>query len=495
MRIPGRRYRDEWISNDYGSRTVGDVRVRISRCGRFILLDPSEDDQINELYMDDSLFERLERTGHIITERNSADVFAALREWQRKTYEGPALHIVAVTKRCNLNCTYCHMLPVPVSANKERSDMSPETARAVVRFIMETPNPKCSIEFQGGEPFINFDAVRTVVQTAKELADDYGKRVKFSLVSNLLVGRNSDLDFCAENDISISFTLNGNRAMHDLYRITRSGKGTFDAVMKRVREIQKSHPGLLSASPLCTVGTETAEELIEMIDFFYDAGFEGVSLQKLKRLGNAVTDRLAFDMDHFIEQYLRTVDYMYEKNKASVKPYYSERSIRVVLSKMLGDSDVGFVDWRNPNGDATMTLTYDHDGEILPSDEARSLRDEFTLGNVHQTSYDELTRKRSTYRSSNLSIRDRDPECRACAYNPYCGVLPIVEFADSGNASPRPYESENCRFVLAVLDWTLKKYAEDPVPLLKMLPGIESSLTQYLQQAVSVGDTAHAENR
>lgn len=474
MRLAGRKARDEWLPNCYPSRTVGECRVRVSRAGRMILLTPGEDEQLEQVFMSEDLFRRLERTGHIITPDNARTVFEALRTWHTWTYAGPALHIVSVTKRCNLDCSYCHMLPEPVGS--PGVDLQPGTAEAIARFALSTPNENCRLEFQGGEPFLNFPGVVAVVEAAERINRAAGKKLSFTLVSNLMVARDEHLQYCRDHRIAISYTLNGTQATHDRYRRSRSGQGSFDQVVQRIRAIESRYPGLLSASPLCTIGDETIEELRAIVDFFDGLGFRGLSLQRLKPLGNATARHGAFDMPRYIERYLQLVDYMFEKNRTASPPFYSERMMRVVLSKVLADVDVGFVDWRNPCGDVLMTLTYDWDGEILPSDEARSLRGRFSLGNVRTMTYDELVRRDATFETTNLSLRDRDAACRECAYNPYCGVLPVLDYAERGDPTPLPHQSAECLFTIAALDWAFRKYQEDPVTLVKMLPGIERAL-------------------
>jgi hypothetical protein len=86
----------------------------------------------------------------------------------------------------------------------------------------------------------------------------------------------------------------------------------------------------------------------------------------------------------------------------------------------------------------------------------------------------------------NLSLRDRDPTCRECAYNPYCGVLPVLDFARTGSAVPRPHESHECRQVIAILDWMFKKLEEDPLPLFRMLPGMDTTLAALAEQIQAV---------
>jgi hypothetical protein len=76
MRVEGKRYRDEWLPNFYPSREIAADRwLRISRTGKTVVLSTAEDRQISEIFMDAPLYERLERTGHILTPANAARVF------------------------------------------------------------------------------------------------------------------------------------------------------------------------------------------------------------------------------------------------------------------------------------------------------------------------------------------------------------------------------------------------------------------------------------
>src|SRR5438552_6196069 len=94
MRIEGKRYRDEWLPNFYPSRELAPDRwLRISRTGKTVVLSAAEDRQISEIYMDAPLYERLERTGHILTPANATRVFQELKLWQLRYYAGPELHI------------------------------------------------------------------------------------------------------------------------------------------------------------------------------------------------------------------------------------------------------------------------------------------------------------------------------------------------------------------------------------------------------------------
>jgi len=488
MRIEGRRYRDEWLPSFYPSKNIEGQFVRISRTGKTIVLTKDEDQQINEFFMDADLFSRLERTGHIVTAANASRVFEELGTWLRGTYEGPGLHIVVPTRRCNLDCTYCHMYPQPVNAPAIDNDLQPETIPHIAQFILSSPRRRISIEFQGGEPFLNFGAIVQTVEEINRLNASQGKEIRFSIVSNLMVSTNEQLKYCKEHNIGVSYTLNGPAEIHDLFRITRTGMGSHANVVRKMELINRNFPGLLAGYPLCVVTNSNIEQLCGMVEYYYHLGFHEIGLIPLKNLGNAI-GKVSFDMRAYVSSYVALLDHIYEKNKRE-SDAFTERIVHLALLKILAPSNPLFVDWRNPIGYVSNCIVYDTDGEILPVDEARSLRDVFTLGNVRHLSYDELIARRSSFATTNLSIRDRDTVCRECTYNPYCGVSPVLHYSRTGRLAPEPHVSDECILTIAVFDWIFKKLANDDViPLLKMAPNWMAAVQQHLSDATSVKET------
>jgi len=480
MRIDGRHYRDEWLPNFYPGKKIGDRIVRVSRTGRTVVLTPSEDAQINEFFMATDLFERLERTGHIITSANASTVFHDLSTWLKGTYDGPGLHIVIPTRRCNLNCTYCHMYPQPMEALRTTTDLQSDTIPYIARFIMDSPRNTLCVEFQGGEPFLNFPGMIQTIDEIRKLNTQARKDIRFEIVSNLMVVTDEHLSYCKANNIGISYTLNGPQNVHDLFRITRTGAGSYNTVVRRLDDIRARFPGVLAPSPLCVVTDDNIRDLKSMVRYFHEAGFTDIGILTLKNLGNA-RGHVYFNMHEYIPHYIDLLDYLYVLNK-DTDAAYSERIVRLALMKIFGAVNPLFIDWRNPIGYVSNAIVYDWDGEILPVDEARSFRDVFTLGNVRSMSYDQLIRRNSTFDTVNLSIRDRDPTCRECAYNPYCGVSPVLHYSRTGRLAPEPHVSHECILIIAVFDWIFRKMLDDPLPLLKMAPEVSVALAAHLSE-------------
>ena len=76
------------------------------------------------------------------------------------------LHIFVVTLRCDHSCPYCQVSRQ--SESKGEFDMTREMADKSLDFVFRSPNPAIKIEFQGGEPLLNFEMVKYVVLEAKK---------------------------------------------------------------------------------------------------------------------------------------------------------------------------------------------------------------------------------------------------------------------------------------------------------------------------------------
>jgi len=88
--------------------------------------------------------------------------------------------ILHVTEACNLRCTYCYQADTKDrEAGGPQQAMSREVAQEAVDFLFEHSGPleDLVIVFFGGEPLLNFDVIRFVVDLATEKAKEADKRV------------------------------------------------------------------------------------------------------------------------------------------------------------------------------------------------------------------------------------------------------------------------------------------------------------------------------
>ncbi len=186
--------------------------------GDFVRLSDDEMTRLVDLrvYPGDGLYEKA-YAAHLITRKNqrSQRQLLALRLRSRMAYlrQPTPLHIFVVTLRCEHSCPYCQVSRQ--STDRLRFDMSEETARRALDIAFESPSSRTKIEFQGGEPLLNFPLISNIVLAAKTKAVTTGKNVDFVIASNLALLDDSILAFCKNNNVLISTSLDGPADLHN----------------------------------------------------------------------------------------------------------------------------------------------------------------------------------------------------------------------------------------------------------------------------------------
>jgi len=85
--------------------------------------------------------------------------------------------------------------------------MTEETADQALKIVFRSPNPAIKIEFQGGEPLLNFDLIRYVVLKAKKINEVEKRDLQFVITTTLSLITDEILDFCKEHKIFLSSSL------------------------------------------------------------------------------------------------------------------------------------------------------------------------------------------------------------------------------------------------------------------------------------------------
>src|SRR6185437_10985275 len=138
--------------------------------GDFIRLTEDEINRVIDLRLKpgDGLYEKA-YAAHLITgtQQKAQQQLLALRLRSRMSFlrEMTPLHMFVVTLRCEHSCPYCQVSRQ--SSDRSRFDMSEEVAEKALRIALDSPGERIKIEFQGGEPLLNFPMVRTIVAAAK----------------------------------------------------------------------------------------------------------------------------------------------------------------------------------------------------------------------------------------------------------------------------------------------------------------------------------------
>lgn len=160
-----------------------------------------------------------------------------------------------VTQECNFRCKYC--IYSEERNNRQRShshrSMSWETAKAAIDFYFEhsVDSQNRNVGFYGGEPLLNFELIKMIVDYAK--ARSIGKSIGFSMTTNGSLLSEQVVSFLEANEIRILVSVDGNKEVHDSNRVFKNGTATYDFIIENLKQMQENHKAFFEKLAINTV--------------------------------------------------------------------------------------------------------------------------------------------------------------------------------------------------------------------------------------------------
>lgn len=352
---------------------------------------------------------------------------------------GTSLHIIVVTLRCNHKCAYCQSSSKDPLTN--RYDMNISTAKKVVDTIFDSPSRNITIEFQGGEPLLNWKAITWIVDYAHKKNKDANKNLMITLVSNLTLMDKKIMDYLVKNRIHICTSLDGPEAVHNRFRIILSKENSYKNTVKWVKALRKEykkHNFPFRPGALTTVTRLSLSYPEEIIDEYVNLGMEGIHLRPVSTfaVNNKVAKLIGYSAEEFVNFYKKALDYIIGLNLKSGRLFH-ERLALIFLTKILTGKDPDYLDIRSPCGAGIGQLAYNFNGDVYTCDEGRmlsQLHDEsFKIGNVFKNSYGDFIDNQTIKTTCQASCLENIPGCSQCVYYSYCGICPFLNHIENGN--------------------------------------------------------------
>jgi uncharacterized protein len=138
---------------------------------------------------------------------------------------------------------------------------------------------RIKIEFQGGEPLLNFPLISTIVSAAKIRAAAEGKTVDFVIASNLALLDDTILAFCEANDVLLSTSLDGPSDLHNKNR-PRPGGNSHELATTGIRRAQ-AVLGPERVGALMTTTEASLDRVEEIVDEYLRLNLDGIFLRPL----------------------------------------------------------------------------------------------------------------------------------------------------------------------------------------------------------------------
>lgn len=458
----------QWEFLPFRFERVGQRVLLTNAVGEHLFVSRDDFDEIAQrtLPVDSELVRSL-RAKHLIREADDQLPLELLalktRTRYRRLSQFTALHILVASLRCEHSCPYCQVSRQ--SSNKAAFDMSAETADLALDSAFQSPSRYIKIEFQGGEPLLNFELIEEVVPKAKARNEHHGKDLAFVIATNLALLDDRHLDFCRRHDIYISTSLDGPADLHNKNR-PRPGRNSWELATEGIRRVREEL-GVDRVSALMTTTKASLGRVKEIIDCYVEQGLTSMFLRPLSPYGFAIKTKsfAAYDVERWLPFYEEGLDYIIELNRQGVPMV--EQYAAIILKKMLTNDDPGYVDLTSPSGIGIGAIVYNYDGDVYASDEGRMLAEmkdtTFRLGNLHENSYEEIMLSDTLLEALDQSFTGSAPMCTDCAFEPYCGADPTYHHATQGDYLGHKPTSGFCNRNMAIFKLLLDRYESDPI--------------------------------
>lgn len=304
---------------------------------------------------------------------------------------------LVLTHQCNLDCVYCY------EHHKNARTMSAELAKQIVDKELSMNDGVETVEFDffGGEPLLEFDTVKEVVEYT--IARDYQKDYIFFITTNgVLLDDERKAWLRAHTDsLQMGLSLDGTKEMHD-----RNRNNSFDAI-----DLEFFRTVYPEESVKMTISKQTLGDLAEGVIFCHDQGFE-------------VSANLAYGIDWedaenqkvFSEQLSKLVEYYLEHPEVKTSSLLDINRIKSIASQE--DRTYRLC------GAGYAMRAYDCDGTCYPCQFFLPL----SVG-------DEAAKRALTFDFSNFRLREEqiDQKCKTCFIRNACPTCYGNNYATTGD--------------------------------------------------------------
>ncbi|CAH0264236.1 MULTISPECIES: His-Xaa-Ser system radical SAM maturase HxsB [unclassified Pedobacter] len=366
------------------------------------------------------------------------------------------LHIFVITLRCEHTCHYCQVSRV--TTDKDAFDMSKKHIDRGIDLMMESPNPFVTMEFQGGEALLAFDNIKYAVERTKRLAVSYNKKVTYVICTNLAVITMEILEYCKENGILLSTSLDGPGFIHNQNR-RRPGNNSYELTVAGI-EMANNVIEKDSISALMTATNLSLAHPIEIVEEYRARGFDSIFLRPISPYGFALSNerKNKYAMDDFLSFYKTALQHIIAYNLKG--EFFREQYATIILKKILTPFPVGYVDLNSPAGAITNVILFNYDGNVYATDESRMLAESgdytFRLGHLDSSSYEEIFYGERAMEIAEVMTNESLPGCSECAFQSYCGSDPVHNHATQGDIWGYRPTSTFCRKNMEIIRYLIE---------------------------------------
>ncbi len=271
---------------DYKNPDITAIKASLSNKYEEYVIDEALD-EINELIKNEALFTDDEYEVALDRINDRPVVVKAL-----------CLHIAHA---CNLSCRYC--FAGEGEYHGDRGLMSFEVGKKALDFLVANSGVRRNLEvdFFGGEPTLNFEVVKQLVEYGRELEKTHDKHFRFTFTTNGMLLDDEIMEFANKEMDNVVLSIDGRKEINDFMRPAKDGNGSYDTIVPKFKKLADSR----GQERYYVRGTFTHHNLDFSEDVLHlaDLGFKQISVEPVVAPATADYALQEDDLPVLFEQY------------------------------------------------------------------------------------------------------------------------------------------------------------------------------------------------
>ncbi|HAE63176.1 MAG TPA: thioether cross-link-forming SCIFF peptide maturase [Eubacteriaceae bacterium] len=144
-----------------------------------------------------------------------------------------------VSHDCNMRCGYCFASEGSFEGEKVLMDI--ETGKEAIDFLIKNSGKRkhLEIDFFGGEPLMNFEVVKSLVEYARERELETEKVFRFTMTTNGLLLNEDIIEYLDENMANVVLSIDGRKETNDNMRKTINNEGTYKYIIDKIKRMSE----------------------------------------------------------------------------------------------------------------------------------------------------------------------------------------------------------------------------------------------------------------
>lgn len=145
-----------------------------------------------------------------------------------------------VAHDCNLRCEYCFAAKGDFGCGRKL--MPIEVGKKAIDFLIQHSGNRHNLEvdFFGGEPLMNFEVIKQIIEYARNIEKQYNKNFRFTLTTNGLLLTDDIIEYLNKEMSNVVLSLDGRKEINDRLRIHANGSGCYDSIVPKYQKLVAS---------------------------------------------------------------------------------------------------------------------------------------------------------------------------------------------------------------------------------------------------------------